>query len=69
MAVDWWAIGVLMYELLTGSPPFQGANLRGVYKAIVSMPHSRLKSELRKHGISSAVRASLTPPAVRTRRG
>ena len=50
--VDWWAIGVLMFELLTGGPPFQGANLRGVYKSIVSQPHSRVANELKRNRAS-----------------
>ena len=56
-AVDWWAIGVLMYELLTGQPPFQGANLQGVYSAIVHHPHSRVMNELRKSGVSAGAQA------------
>ena len=58
--VDWWAIGVLLFELLTGSPPFQGSNLRGVYKAIVTQPHSRLVAELRKHRISEPAQQLIT---------
>ena len=56
-AVDWWAVGVLMFELLTGNPPFQGTNLQGVYTAIVNLPSARLMNELRKAGISAGAQA------------
>ena len=56
-AVDWWAVGVLMFELLTGNPPFQGANLQGVYTAIVNLPSARLMNELRKAGVSAGAQA------------
>jgi len=32
--VDWWAFGVLVYEMLTGVPPFNSSNAYGVYKKI-----------------------------------
>lgn len=34
-SVDAWALGVLVYELLVGSPPFEGKNANAVYKNIV----------------------------------
>ena len=26
MAVDWWAIGIIIYEMLLGKPPFADQN-------------------------------------------
>lgn len=37
-AVDWWALGVLIYEMLHGLPPFYDKNLRDMYNAIVHQP-------------------------------
>lgn len=48
---------MLMYELLTGDPPFQGANLQGVYTSIVNLPHAKLMSQLRKSGVSAGAQA------------
>lgn len=38
-AVDWWALGILIYEFLTGYPPFwHRSNPLEIYKQIVNKP-------------------------------
>ena len=35
-SVDWWTLGILLYEMLTGLPPFYDENVQEMYKKIVS---------------------------------
>lgn len=35
-AVDWWALGVLVYEMLSGYPPFYDASHIGIYEKILA---------------------------------
>jgi len=35
-AVDWWALGVLIYEMLAGYPPFYDENPFGIYQKILA---------------------------------
>lgn len=37
-AVDWWALGILLYEFLTGYPPFWHQNPIEIYKQILEKP-------------------------------
>ena len=34
-AIDYWAIGALAFELITGLPPFQATNRNDAYKLIL----------------------------------
>merc|ERR1719238_1772115 len=35
-AVDWWALGILIYEMLAGYPPFYAENPLGIYEKILA---------------------------------
>eukprot|EP00747_Dinoflagellata_sp_TGD_P182254 gnl/TRDRNA2_/TRDRNA2_36435_c0_seq1.p1 gnl/TRDRNA2_/TRDRNA2_36435_c0~~gnl/TRDRNA2_/TRDRNA2_36435_c0_seq1.p1 ORF type:complete len:365 (+),score=88.87 gnl/TRDRNA2_/TRDRNA2_36435_c0_seq1:86-1180(+) len=34
-AVDWWALGILMFEMLAGYPPFYDENPFGIYQKVL----------------------------------
>merc|ERR1719410_1273832 len=37
-AVDWWTFGTLLYEMMTGLPPFYNQNLNVMYEKILHAP-------------------------------
>ena len=37
-AVDWWSLGILLFELTVGIPPFYSQNVNEMYRKIQSAP-------------------------------
>lgn len=37
-AVDWWSLGTLIYEMLTGLPPYYDQNMQRMYDKILNSP-------------------------------
>ena len=38
--VDWWTLGILIYEILVGAPPFNGEDPMVIYQQILQMKPS-----------------------------
>ena len=37
-AVDWWSLGTLLFEMMTGLPPFYDQNMQRMYDKILHSP-------------------------------
>ena len=48
LAVDWWALGVLIFEMLVGAPPFKGDDTPSLYKQIEKAKVSFPKGQMSK---------------------
>jgi serum/glucocorticoid-regulated kinase 2 len=36
--VDWWSFGAVIYEMLTGAPPFYSSNRKEILKRVMNIP-------------------------------
>jgi serine/threonine protein kinase len=46
--VDWWAVGVIAYELLAGNPPFNASSMQNLYDRILHKDVKLVLGELGK---------------------
>lgn len=55
-AVDWWALGVLIYEMAAGYPPFFADQPIQIYEKIVSGKVGRVQ---RRRGLGGEVKSNV----------
>jgi serine/threonine protein kinase len=46
--VDWWALGVLIFEMLAGYPPFYSDNRMQLYQTILAGKKNKKKMKEQK---------------------
>lgn len=62
--VDWWTLGVLLFEMLTGLPPFYDENTNEMYKKILQDP-LQFQPDFDPHARSLLIRLLDRDPAKR----
>ena len=83
-SVDWWSLGTLIYEMITGLPPFYDSNRKLMYHKILNAPLQKspymspeafdicsklLEATRRSVSATAATRRSRTIPGSRTSTG
>ena len=58
--VDWWAVGVIIFELMTGQPPFNAQSMQELYRKIDSHPIDRVVEALQRDAFSPPAESSLS---------
>jgi hypothetical protein len=62
---DLWAVGVTLYEMVSGSPPYQAENTRKLEKLIQSRRPPRALPAICPVALKAVIRKSLSPNAAR----